>query len=148
MRQKSNLLIVLFSFLLVGTICFVCSFKVYFVRGDSMAPTFNDGQVLLLLRHVEYEDIQIGDIIVFHSSENGDCIKRVAALCGDSIRQENSELYINGVLKYQYITDTTVEYSLNNEELFVLGDNMLNSLDSREIGPIKYTDIVGKIILT
>ena len=97
---------------------------------------------------MDYEDLQVGDVIVFHSDEYGDCIKRIAALSGDSIKQENSKLYINNVLKYQYSTDVEVDYVVGNDELYVLGDNFIHSVDSRETGPIAYSDVVGKIFLS
>ena len=69
-------------------------------------------------------------------------------MSGDSIKQENSELYINSVLKYQYATEMKADYVVGDNELYVLGDNIYNSIDSREIGPIAYSDVVGKIVLS
>jgi signal peptidase I len=111
-----------------------------------MSPTLRAGHAVLLIRNVNYEDLRVGDVIVFHSNKYGDCIKRIAALHGDSIKQENSELYINNVLMYQYSTYANADYIVGNDELFVLGDNYYNSTDSRETGTVAYSDVVGKII--
>ena len=148
MRPKKYLPVILLSVIFLGVICFVLFFKIYFVKGDSMSPTLREGHVVLLRRNVEYDDLQVGDLIVFHSDEYGDCIKRIAAVSGDSIKQENSELYINCVLKYQYATEMKADYVVGDNELYVLGDNIYNSIDSREIGPIAYSDVVGKIVLS
>lgn len=148
MRPKKYISIIFFSVILLGAICFVIFFKIYFVKGDSMSPTLKEGHAVLLLRNVDYDDLQVGDLIVFHSDEYGDCIKRIAAVSGDSIKQKNSELYINNVLKYQYATDKKAEYLVGDDELYVLGDNFYNSIDSREIGPIAYSAVVGKIVFS
>lgn len=45
------------------------------------------------------------------------------------------------------IRDKKFEYSgpLDSDEVFLLGDNMKNSLDSRFFGPINIKEIKGKI---
>lgn len=48
---------------------------------------------------------------------------------------QNDSLFING--KY------TEKYQFKNDYYFVMGDNRDNAIDSRYIGPIKKTDIVG-----
>ena len=37
---------------------------------------------------------------------------------------------------------------LENDEIFVLGENLPESIDSREYGPIKISNIIGKIVLS
>ena len=38
--------------------------------------------------------------------------------------------------------------TLGEDEYFVLGDNRVNSTDSRLVGPVKREDIVGKALQT
>ena len=143
MRPKKYISIIFFSVILLGAICFVIFFKIYFVKGDSMSPTLKEGHAVLLLRNVDYDDLQVGDLIVFHSDEYGDCIKRIAAVSGDSIKQKNSELYINNVLKYQYATDKKAEY--------LVGDTTTEPTESTIYQPLaEYinanTSSMGRII--
>ncbi len=44
------------------------------------------------------------------------------------------------------IEDKTIK--LQNNEIFVLGENLPESIDSREYGPLKVTSIIGKIVLS
>ena len=147
MRPKKYILVIPFMILL-GSIVFVRIFRIYFVSGDSMAPSLTDGQVVLLMRDVGYEDIDVGDVIVFNSAENGFCIKRVAAKAGDSITQKHGELHINNACKYRYSTSVVVEYVVKDNEFYVLGDNSYNSTDSRSKGTVPYCNVVGKVVLS
>ena len=37
---------------------------------------------------------------------------------------------------------------LENDEIFVMGENLPESIDSREYGPVKISNIIGKIVLS
>ena len=147
MRQKKYLSVIIPLVLILATVCFLLFFKIIIVHGESMSPNLKNGQIVLLKRNVEYNDLHIGDLVVFKSKEYGTCIKRIAALSGDSISQNDNELYINGALKFQYSTDVVAEYQINDNEIYVLGDNFYGSTDSRDFGPIDYSDVVGKIVI-
>lgn len=114
---------------------------------------------------------QRGDIVVF--SETGltntdgstkQLIKRVIGLPGDRVIVENGTVRVyNSDSPGGFNPDTTLDYGggqsfpiNNNEEideyvgqgeLFVMGDNRNNSLDSRAFGAVQADDIVGKLTL-
>lgn len=111
---------------------------------------------------------QRGEIIVFVKKglyENGDknekqLIKRVVGLPGDRIIiKEGTVTVINTAHPSGYNPDTTgdyqplgftsgeIDYNVGENEIFVMGDNRGNSLDSRSFGPIQSDDIVGKLTL-
>ena len=54
--------------------------------------------------------------------------------------QELAELYINN-----FSSEDNEEIIIAQDEYFVLGDNRINSLDSRSFGPIKKTSIIGRV---
>lgn len=149
-------------FLLIGIfLLFLLVFRVIVVSGDSMFSTLWDGDYLLLLSNVFYHQPEQGDIVVISkdSFDDGEpIIKRVIATEGQTvdIDFESGAVYVDGqVLTEPYIyTPTTtprgMEFPLTVEEncIFVLGDNRAVSLDSRapEIGQVDRREILGKAL--
>lgn len=140
-------------------IMFVISYVVSITQvvGDSMSPTLKNGEVLILNKfRYRFIDVKRGDIISLKYADTKYLIKRVIGLPGDKVNISNSKLYINDRLyKEKYISDDLKYLDFNlkdlgyskipNDMYLVLGDNRINSLDSREIGLIKKDDINGKI---
>jgi len=106
-----------------------------------------------------------GDVVVFsllgEASANTDqtrFIKRIVALPGETIEIENFVAYVNGKIvdtpesirrsnNPQTIADHRGRWGpvlLGSDEYFVLGDNRINSEDSRYLGPIRSSDIEGR----
>lgn len=147
-------------------------FQSYEVDGPSMETTLQNGDRLIVLkaprtlaRITRHSYIpNRGDIIIFDKkdyNEKRQLIKRVIALPGEKITIKNGTIKVynqdnpNGfepdsVLSYGNSVGTTtgdVEITLENDQLFVVGDNRNNSLDSRSFGPISADDVVGKLFL-
>ena len=111
------------------------------VSGDSMVPTLDDKQILLLNK-IDYRFNEI---------------KRIIGLPGETIEYRNNILYING---HEYKTDynfDTEDFTLKSicncetipkDKYFVLGDNRAVSSDSRIIGLIDRKDIKGKTTIS
>ena len=133
------------------------------IQGDSMYPTLHDKDTLIVNKlYLNRSDIKRFDIVVLKSDKlNQDIIKRVIGLPGDNIVFKDDKLYINGTyyvedyLDKDYIEEAKEKYNaklftedfeitLDNDEIFVLGDNRLRSSDSRTLGTFKYSDIIGK----
>ena len=118
------------------------------VQGDSMHPTLEGKEVMLLKKYdTSYNRF---DIVVVNKSVEGDnLIKRVIGLPGETIRYKNNNLYINDKIiedPFAYgITDNFQEVTLGNDEYFLMGDNREISLDSRSIGVIKKQEIEGTV---
>lgn len=124
------------------------------VVGTSMNPNLEDGE-LMLLNKIKYtfSDIERFDIVVVDYS-NKPLIKRVIGLPGEKIEYKDGNLYVNG----EYVKEDfkkngeTLDYSVSEtgydvipkDMYFVVGDNRINSSDSRSIGLIKKDQIEGK----
>lgn len=124
------------------------------VHGSSMSPTLHEGD-LVLLQIIGYTP-EYGDIIVTDTNNNlnENLVKRVIGLSGDTIDfDESGNVTVNGEpIAYNFDNDTygNLEYPFTVPEgcAFIMGDNRNNSIDSRYsiLGPVKYSDIQGKVI--
>ena len=115
------------------------------VSGDSMVPTLNNGEIMLLYK---LSDINRYDIVVVSASVEGDeIIKRVIGMPGDSVEVVGGRLYINDEeVVDTYGSGTTGDFYkvfLARDEYWVMGDNREISKDSRVFGKIKRKDIKG-----
>lgn len=129
------------------------------VVGNSMSPTLQSGEVLLLNKlkyHVS--EIKRGDIVSLDYADTKYLIKRVIGLPGDTVSIKDSVLYINNEkqeepylnsdLLYEDFDLTDIHYTIIPENMFfVLGDNRVDSLDSRDIGLVPKESINGKIFI-
>lgn len=127
------------------------------VVGDSMYPTLDDGQILLLNKiDYKFNDIERFDIVVIKLEKN-EIIKRIIGLPGETVEYRNNVLYINGheiENEYNFETDDFTLKSICNcskipdGKYLVLGDNRTVSSDSRIIGLIDKKDIKGKTTIS
>ena len=149
-------------YMIVGLmLVFLLLFRVIVVSGSSMYDTLIDGDYLLLLSNVFYQEPEYGDIIVV-SKESFDSgvpiIKRVIATEGQTvdIDFEAGIVYVDGeALQEDYTyTPTNVQegmtfpLTLQDDCVFAMGDNRNGSLDSRcpDIGQIDRREILGKAL--
>lgn len=142
-------------------------FSSYVVEGESMMPTLEDGN-FLIVNKIGYEigNLERFDVIVFHANESEDYVKRVIGLPGDEIMYKNDVLYINGKVHHEnYLTpyknrflsgnltgdftleELTGQQRVPNGTVFVLGDNRRGSHDSRHFGFVPMKQIVGEVNL-
>lgn len=137
------------------------------VNGSSMSPTLYNGDHMLLYKLTpKTRGIKRFDIVVI-KTDSGKLIKRVIGLPGEKIKyevikdeeeNEHGILYINGeVVEETFLTeeaknatcvyDTKIcngeEVKIPDGEYYVMGDNRINSKDSRMIGTIEKDKIMG-----
>lgn len=133
------------------------------VNGSSMVPTLHDKDQLIVYKlGYQFNEPQKGDIVVVwippekRINQSEDLyIKRVIAKAGDTIEVKDKQVYINdeplnenhginleGIGVYTDFPRSVVPPG----HAFVMGDNRINSRDSRELGFIPYTDIKGKAV--
>lgn len=126
----------------------------FLVEGTSMEPTFHNHERIVVSR-IDYVlgEPQRGDVIVFNHVEDTYLIKRIIGLPGERIDLKDGKVYVNDVwLEETYTEGICVSRSckektwlLGDDEYFVLGDNRSSSMDSHNFGPIRMSQIVGKV---
>jgi len=134
----------------------------FVVTGPSMGPEFRHGQQLLVNKAVYkfFHEPERGDVIIFHSpgSRQGDYIKRIIGLPGESVEIREGVVYIykeDGTavpLDEPYIAEPAKDpfrgFTIPDDEYFVLGDNRNNSDDSRQGWTLPRQNIIGKAWLS
>src|SRR5690625_3079169 len=143
-------------------------FANYSVVGESMQPTLNDGNLLIVNKIIyDLQETERFDVVVFHANEQDDYVKRIIGTPGDEIEYRDDKLYVNGeyvdepfLESYKLASSSvpftedftleklTGETKVPDGKLFVLGDNRQDSLDSRSFGFIDKKAVVGKVGLT
>jgi signal peptidase I len=133
-------------------------FQPFFVRGQSMEPSFEDGDYLIIDEiSYRFRDPQRGEVVVFKypNDPSQRYIKRIIGLPGETIEIEDGKVIISknteevldesSYLSPSVFTQGEVQFFLGEDEYFVLGDNREFSSDSRRWGPLPREDIVGKV---
>lgn len=138
--------------------------RIVMVDGKSMTNTLQDHD-RLIMTHVAYEP-ERDDIVVLDSkAANKVLIKRVIGLEGDKVvvdynqnhvyvnDEEISNEHIREVMLDSFSFDPqysvgegVYEYEVPEDTVFVMGDNRNDSMDSRSIGFIPKSEIMGKAI--
>jgi len=119
----------------------------------SMEPTVMQGEVIFVNK-IAYKlgDVKRGDIVTFHFSLDPkiDYIKRAIGLPGDEVSINDGKVYVNGYeLVEPYIHDLTSGdgmWVVPVDMYFVMGDNRLESADSRSWGFVAKNDLIGKAL--
>ncbi len=134
------------------------------VKGASMEPNFHDGEYILTDKITyRFGEPQRGDVVIFKSPTNPDVdfIKRIVALPGERIEIKNNKVIIfnnqnpDGITlsePYEIMEPIAGGSHLREGKIvkvpvgnyFVFGDNRTHSFDSREWGPLKKSEIIGK----
>lgn len=154
------------SLLLAFVLVFIVKtflFAPYTVDGFSMSPTLQNHEKMLVNKMNFIGEFDRGDIVIIKSEENGtNYVKRIIGIPGDQIEMKNDELFINNkIYKESYLeknqeiakqqgtllTGNFGPITVPDNQYFVMGDNRLDSMDSRNgLGYISEGNIVGEPI--
>lgn len=175
-RDVATFLVVITLAVLLAWLVIAFVFESYQVSGPSMQNTLHNNDRLIVWKvprtwasitgHAYIPNR--GDIIIF--KENGlatygegnvkQLVKRVVGLPGDHLVIKNDKVTIYNQEHPHGFTvgdnfdgkngnpDTSgdIDITLKKDQIFVMGDNRGNSLDSRIFGPINASQIVGKLV--
>lgn len=155
--------------LLVGILLVVFVIQRNDVYGSSMEPTLHSGDAVFVeMISVYTGNFSRGDIVTIDAkgmegySHEENLIKRIVGLPGETIKIEDGNVYINGVLldESEYLPEGTKTYvgaegqargyqevTLGPDEYYCMGDNRGGSNDSRRMGPFKKKQIEAKVLM-
>ena len=134
----------------------------FFVKGASMEPNFEDGDYILVDElSFRFRDAERGEVIIFRFPQQPSqfFIKRIIGLPEETVQIKDNKVTVFNeenpegfVLEETYLapeqkTLGTMTTKLDDNEYFVLGDNRLQSSDSRRWGPVNRSLIMGRAFL-
>ena len=134
------------------------------VEGMSMYPNLNDHELgLSSIITLKTSKLSRFDIVVIRLADKS-IVKRIVGLPGETIEYKDGSLYVNGKLEReaflendyvkQYLIDNELNYftqdfgpyKVAKDGYFVVGDNRINSSDSRSKGSFAKDTIKSKSI--
>jgi signal peptidase I len=142
----------LLSILLILILLFIIlKIRVIEIEGISMSPTLGHGDRCIMYKT---KDVERGDIITIDMGHGVSYCKRVIGIGGDELFIWEHGILVNEALvseRYVLFYDLTTPkktIKLKQNEIWVMGDNRQNSHDSRYFGPIKRSQVEGKLLWT
>ncbi len=167
-EKPQTFLVWLISVMLIVRTIQVFLVQPFIVDGGSMLPTLETNNMLLIDKvDYKFDAPERGDVIVFKFKMEGNeldgkyFIKRLIAFPGERVIVSGNATTIYGkdgkktVLNESYVEESRSsyndykysDYTLKDDEYYVMGDNRAGSYDSRSWGPIHYSQISGRALV-
>lgn len=128
------------------------------ISGPSMSPTYENGETVLVWKTAPRSLYTPGTVIIFRDTNGDELIKRIAFIRPvwnpqppprDFRSPVTKRLIPYGLLFGQFFSEVALGQRPRpapDRTIYVLGDNLAESDDSRHIGPINPSQILGKVI--
>lgn len=126
------------------------------VIGPSMEGTLDDGDEVVISKLRKFFSIKVDDIVAIKKPDSDYySIKRIVAEPGDTVYISGGKLYVNDELQERFAEKIIInsgaagsKIKLEQNQYFVLGDNVNSSDDSRfnNLSIVQKTDIKGIVI--
>ncbi|MEY8310317.1 signal peptidase I [Erysipelotrichaceae bacterium 51-3] len=152
-RDIKNFIVRLVGLAAMIYVLFFLLFRIIPVPNDDMKPTLRSRDLQLVYRMPS--TLWNNDIICYEK-DSLTRTGRIVARPGDTVEiTENSTLRVNNSEVYEgdiyYSTpayDNDIQYPLTlaDDEYFILSDFREGARDSRQFGPVKKDEIIGKVI--
>ncbi len=144
--------------IIIAVVLFIKAFIVtpIKVNGESMYPTLEEGDIMILNKTAYYFNKPKRFDIVVVDMPDEYLIKRVIGLPGEQIEYKDNTLYVDGKkVKENFEHGKTDDFNIKKlgsdtvpeGYYLVMGDNRGNSLDSRELGFMKEEQLLGRTSL-
>lgn len=139
------------------------------IPSPSMQPALQDGDRILVRRNFKpasdlAREIDRGDVLVFRAPHAGEplVVKRVIGLPGETIQALDGVIAIDNevTLVEKWLPESErargseaaegvdIEFTrLDDDEVYLLGDNRDESIDSRSFGPVELDRVVGTVLV-
>jgi signal peptidase I len=147
-KSKLKYLVVIAIILFV----FFSPFKIIKVQGSSMYPTYVNNQLLLAIKT---KNFQKNDVVVCND-EGYNILKRIKFIEGETVysfyQDTNANVKIISYEEYKKLfnhhstTALVTKTEVSKNQVFLLGDNLNNSDDSRRFGCVNIKSLKYKII--
>jgi signal peptidase I len=157
-KHLMALIIVVIFATLFGALTFTGRYQSFRTPTSSMEPTLRVGDYFMVRKSGGYVP-ERGDLVVLiEPGGEHDYVKRVVALGGETVQIEDTKIKINGseirmeALDTEHnrhmaslVPDKYFDAYVPDGHVFVVGDNLYNSRDSRIFGPVPHENIIGKV---
>lgn len=120
------------------------------IKGNSMTPTYKDGQINICfrLRYIFSTPKRFDVVVVRYAGTRVMLLKRIIALEGEQLEFRNGKLYIDGQLK----TEPHIQYryrwnllkrTVNEGNVYLAGDNRNVPMEKHDFGQTSISRIIG-----
>jgi signal peptidase I len=152
LNSKHKLVLILLFVALVTLSTFEYVLYVGIAKGPSMSSTMST--TTWIFGNRLDTNYQRGDVVAARPQawDNTQVVKRIWGLPGDKIIVDGMKVFVND----KQVSPSNIplsfkgfpyqNYTLGEDEYFLVGDNFLYSYDSRARGPVKADEIMSKIM--
>lgn len=151
LKRLERLILIPLLLIVVGAFF---SFGRVVVVGQSMLPTLKPGQRVTILKTWRlFSPLQVGDIVVIGTRDgkknrDEDVVKRIVFIQnagGSRVWPERLNTVSGSYPTADLFHDEQVSRNAKGG-IYVLGDNINNSTDSRDFGAIYESEVIGKVL--
>ncbi|MBD1371425.1 signal peptidase I [Hazenella sp. IB182357] len=140
-----------FAAMVIAILVRLYALEPYDVSGDSMQKNINSSDLVMINKFIyHFTKPTPNEVIVFQATKESKYIKRVIAVAGQTVEAENNKILVDGdLIEEPYLNSSSRTTDFNLVEVpaghvFVLGDNRMESRDSRHIGTVSLDQIIGR----
>ena len=147
-----KLILKILVIVLVFMLMFTFLFGTAKIAGNAMDPNIKEGDRIIYYR---LDKNYVATNCVAFRYNNQTNVMRVVAVAGDTVDMTEDGLVINGALQSEpdpskdtlpLDSGTSFPVKLKKGEVFLMGDNRPEAVDSRQFGPVQAKDTLGELM--
>ncbi|MBW1813649.1 MAG: signal peptidase I [Deltaproteobacteria bacterium] len=120
------------------------------IKGNSMSPTYKDGQINICfrLKYLFSEPKRTDVVVVRYAGNHIMLLKRIVALEGEQIEFQNGRLVIDGQIKEELYVEYPYKWNLlprqvEKGNVYLVGDNRNVPMERHDFGQTSTLRIIG-----